>query len=167
MFDTDSPACGSGLSDAFAYKNPPDNRHSEKTTADYSARYFLKPPNEAGSKIARASTLEAEQILTGREVDINEIASDTGDSDARWLKPKQTTCAQKSKMTVITLSARTKLSRKAYFEHDRRIGRVSHDVFPVFWRPLYLRDCKCWSPVYAHNRLMSHKTLKQTACPMG
>ena len=37
----------------------------------------MKPPNEAGSKIARSSTrVEAEQILTGREVDINEIASD-------------------------------------------------------------------------------------------
>ncbi|MBL6767822.1 MAG: DUF3035 domain-containing protein, partial [Candidatus Micropelagos sp.] len=39
--------------------------------------YSLKPPNEAGSKIARTSTrVEAEQILTGREVDISEIASD-------------------------------------------------------------------------------------------
>ena len=37
----------------------------------------MKPPTEAGSKIARASTrVEVEQILTGREVDINEIASD-------------------------------------------------------------------------------------------
>ena len=72
-------ACGSGLSDAFAYKkNPPDEfAILKKQPLIIPPDYSLKPPHEAGSKIARASTrVEAEQILTGREVDINEIASD-------------------------------------------------------------------------------------------
>ena len=72
-------ACGSGLSDAFAYKkNPPDEfAILKKQPLIIPPDYSLKPPNEAGSKIARSSTrVEAEQILTGREVDINEIASD-------------------------------------------------------------------------------------------
>ena len=113
-------ACGSGLSDAFAYKkNPPDEfAILKKQPLIIPPDYSLKPPNEAGSKIARASTrVEAEQILTGREVDINEIASD---GERRYLTAlaltqAKTTCAQKSKMTVITLSARTKLSRKSLF----------------------------------------------------
>ena len=72
-------ACGGGLSDAFAYKkNPPDEfAILKKQPLIIPPDYSLKPPNETGSKIARASTrVEAEQILTGREVDINEIASD-------------------------------------------------------------------------------------------
>ena len=72
-------ACGGGLSDAFAYKkNPPDEfAILKKQPLIIPPDYSLKPPNEAGSKIARTSTrVEAEQILTGREVDISEIASD-------------------------------------------------------------------------------------------
>ncbi len=112
-------ACGSGLSDAFAYKkNPPDEfAILKKQPLIIPPDYSLKPPNEAGSKIARASTrVEAEQILTGREVDINEIASDGEREILTALAQTQakTTCAQKSKMTVITLSARTKLSRKSF-----------------------------------------------------
>ncbi|HAK98768.1 MAG TPA: hypothetical protein DCP14_05410 [Rhodobiaceae bacterium] len=72
-------ACGSGLSDAFSYKkNPPDEfAILKKQPLIIPPDYSLKPPNQAGSKIARASTrVEAEQILTGREVDISEISSD-------------------------------------------------------------------------------------------
>ncbi|EJW21332.1 hypothetical protein IMCC14465_11280 [alpha proteobacterium IMCC14465] len=72
-------ACGGGLSDALSYqKNPPDEfAILKKQPLIIPPDYSLKPPKEAGSKVARASTrVEAEEILTGREVDISEIASD-------------------------------------------------------------------------------------------